>query len=59
MMKRKSYSMLSEEFSQPEIVYFRIKQVNKDGSEVYSDAVKVGQGIVEDVIVGQNYPKSF
>ncbi len=55
----KTYSMLSEEFAQPEIVYFRIKQVNKDGSEVYSDAVKVGQGIVEDVIVGQNYPNPF
>lgn len=57
--EEKSYSMLSEDFSQPEIVYFRIKQVNKDGSEVYSDAVKVGQGIVEDVIVGQNYPNPF
>jgi hypothetical protein len=57
--EEKSYSMLSEEFAQPEIVYFRIKQVNKDGSEVYSDVVKVGQGIVEDVIVGQNYPNPF
>ncbi len=31
----KNYSMLSEEFAQPEIVYFRIKQVNKDGSELF------------------------
>jgi hypothetical protein len=57
--EEKTYSMLSEEFAQPEIVYFRIKQVNKDGSEVYSDVVKVGQGIIEDVIVGQNYPNPF
>ncbi|MCW8802968.1 MAG: T9SS type A sorting domain-containing protein [Ignavibacteriaceae bacterium] len=57
--EEKTYSILSEEFAQPEIVYFRIKQVNKDGSEVYSDVVKVGQGIVEDVIVGQNYPNPF
>ena len=57
--EEKTYSILSEEFAQPEIVYFRIKQVNKDGSEVYSDIIKVGQGIIEDVIVGQNYPNPF
>lgn len=55
----KTYSILSEKHGQPEIVYFRIKQVNKDGSQVYSDVVKVGQGIVEDLIVGQNYPNPF
>jgi hypothetical protein len=51
--------MLSEINTKNEIVYFRIKQVNKDGSEVYSDVVKVGQGIIEDLIVGQNFPNPF
>jgi len=57
--EEKTYSILSEKYDQPEIVYFRIKQVNKDGSEIYSDVVKVGQGIIEDLIVGQNYPNPF
>ena len=55
----KEYSLLSEKLSKPEILYFRIKQINKDGSEVYSDVVKVGQGNIEDIIVGQNYPNPF
>ncbi|QQS35002.1 MAG: T9SS type A sorting domain-containing protein [Ignavibacteriales bacterium] len=42
------------------IVYYRIKQVNKDGSVVYSGSVKVGQGKLEDqVIVEQNFPNPF
>jgi len=57
--EEKTYSIVSEKYDQPEIVYFRIKQVNKDGSEIYSDVVKVGQGIIEDLIVGQNYPNPF
>ena len=58
-IEEKTYSILSEKNEQTEIVYFRIKQVNKDGSEVYSDVVKVGQGIIEDLIIGQNYPNPF
>ena len=57
--EEKTYSMLCEKNEQNEIVYFRIKQVNKDGSEVYSDVVKVGQGVIEDLIIGQNYPNPF
>jgi hypothetical protein len=57
--ENKIYSLLSEKIEQPEIVYFRIKQVNKDGSVIYSDAAKVGQGIVDDLIIGQNYPNPF
>ena len=58
-MNEKSYSLVSEKAAKTEIVYFRIKQINKDGSIVYSDVVKVGQGMVEDVIIGQNYPNPF
>lgn len=57
--EQKIYSLISEILNQSDILYFRIKQVNKDGSVVYSDAVKVGQGIIDDVILGQNYPNPF
>lgn len=53
------YTLLSEKVDQPEIIYFRIKQVNNDGSVVYSDVVKVGQGNIDDVIIGQNFPNPF
>jgi hypothetical protein len=57
--EEKDYSLLTEKPNQTEILYFRIKQVSKDGSSVYSDIVKVGQGEIEDVILGQNYPNPF
>lgn len=57
--REKTYSLLSEHIDQTEIIYFRIKQVNKDGSIVYSEVVKVGQGLIEDLIIGQNYPNPF
>ncbi len=57
--EEKFYSLLSEHIDQTEIIYFRIKQVNKDGSAVYSEVVKVGQGLVDDLIIGQNYPNPF
>jgi hypothetical protein len=53
------YSILSEKVDKTEIIYFRIKQINKDGSVVYSDVVKVGQGNIEDVIIAQNFPNPF
>jgi hypothetical protein len=58
-IENKRYSLVSEKIQQPEIVYFRIKQINKDGSVIYSDVVKVGQGIVDDLIIGQNFPNPF
>lgn len=57
--EEKSYSIISEKTDQTEIVYFRIRQVNNDGSIVYSEIVKVGQGLIDDVIIGQNYPNPF
>ncbi len=42
-----------------EIVYYRVKQVNKDGSSVYSSQIKVGMGNFEQFKVNQNYPNPF
>lgn len=42
-----------------EIVYYRIKQINKDGSIVYSSQVKLGMGELEQFKVNQNYPNPF
>ena len=40
--------------------YYRVKQINYDGSEVYSSSLKVGQSSKKEKIkVGQNYPNPF
>ena len=57
--ENKLYSLLSEKVEEPEVIYFRIKQVNEDGSVIYSEVAKVGQGIVDDLIIEQNYPNPF
>ncbi|GBD89106.1 hypothetical protein BMS3Abin03_03056 [bacterium BMS3Abin03] len=55
----KNYSFLSERRDNTEVVYFRIGQKNKDGSKVYSSQVKIGQGEMDEFIVGQNFPNPF
>lgn len=55
----KNYSFLDVQNGSSDIVYYRIKQIDKDGSIVYSSQVKVGQGIQEPFIVEQNYPNPF
>ena len=57
--EKKKYLVISERPDQPDICYFRIRQINKDGSSIFSDVVKIGQGIIEDIILGQNYPNPF
>jgi len=42
-----------------EIVVYRLKQINKDGTIVYSPQVKIGQGKKEFFSVGQNFPNPF
>jgi hypothetical protein len=42
-----------------ELIYYRIRQVNKDGSIVYSSSVKIGQGELKVFVLGQNYPNPF
>jgi hypothetical protein len=57
--ENKEYSYLSKNNENSEVVYFRVKQVNKDGSVTYSSQVKVGQGKMEEFVLGQNYPNPF
>lgn len=57
--ENKVYSCISETKENSEIIYFRVKQVNKDGSVTYSSQVKVGQGKMEEFVLGQNYPNPF
>lgn len=42
-----------------EVAYYRLKQINKDGSEVYSAEVKIGHKNTEEFILKQNYPNPF
>ncbi len=41
------------------IVYYRVRQVNQDGSFVFSPVVKIGQGEIEPFLIRQNYPNPF
>lgn len=58
-IKDKVYSALCERKNESEVIYFRIKQINKNGSVVFSSQVKVGQGELEEFVIGQNYPNPF
>jgi hypothetical protein len=42
-----------------EVVYYRVIQLNKDNSEVFSNQLKVGQGAIEEFSLEQNYPNPF
>ena len=57
--QEKTYSFIDGVDQSSEIVYYRIKQINNDGSIIYSDLVKVGQGESEPFTLGQNYPNPF
>jgi hypothetical protein len=57
--QEKSYSFLDVPDENSEVVYYRVKQQNYDGSIVYSSQVKVGQGTIEPFSIGQNYPNPF
>lgn len=58
-LDEKEYSCLDQKDESSEVIYYRVKQVDKDGSVVYSSQVKVGQGLFEPFIVEQNYPNPF
>lgn len=74
-MDDKPFEQISETFADPnpdktyyfsdridpsaEVVYYRIKQINKDGTSTYSAQVKIGQGEVTEFKLEQNYPNPF
>jgi hypothetical protein len=42
------------------VAYYRVRQINYDGSDIYSASIKVGQSAKkENMRVGQNYPNPF
>ena len=55
----KSYTFLDKKDKSSDVVFYRVKQINYDGSVVYSGAVKVGQGEMQPFEVEQNYPNPF
>ncbi|MEJ2613727.1 MAG: hypothetical protein P8Z35_02100 [Ignavibacteriaceae bacterium] len=58
-LNEKNYTCLDQKDETSEVIYYRVKQVDKDGSVVYSSQVKVGQGLFEPFVVEQNYPNPF
>jgi len=55
----KVYAYLDKKDDNSDIVYYRVKQINKDGSIIYSSQVKVGQGILTPFFIEQNFPNPF
>lgn len=41
------------------IILYRVKQLNKNGSSIYSAPVKIGRGEANDFELHQNYPNPF
>ena len=58
-LKDKKFSFITDRGKNFEIIYYRVKQINKDGSVVYSSQVKIGQGELEEFIINQNFPNPF
>ena len=55
----KIYYFTDELLNANEAAYYRVKQINKDGSSVYSMEVKVGNKGVKEFNLSQNYPNPF
>jgi hypothetical protein len=53
------YRYTDKRINKSEIIFYRVKQILKDGSAVYSPQVKVGQGFSEPFTMGQNFPNPF
>ncbi|WKZ68537.1 MAG: T9SS type A sorting domain-containing protein [Melioribacteraceae bacterium] len=53
------YSTTDQDFSNNQIIYYRVKQINDDGSSVYSSDAKVGRGKIKHFKLNQNFPNPF
>jgi Secretion system C-terminal sorting domain len=55
----KIYYFTDELINENEVAYYRVKQINEDGSEVFSAEVKIGNKEVQEFNLSQNYPNPF
>ena len=55
----KSYNFSDPKDFNNEVIYYRVKQINKNLSQVYSPSLKIGQGEIKLFNLGQNYPNPF
>jgi len=55
----KIYYFTDEIINEYEVAYYRVKQINLDGSEVYSAEVKIGNKNIQEFKLSQNYPNPF
>jgi len=55
----KIYTFIDEILNNDEVSYYRVKQINKDGTEVMSAEVKIGKKNPAEFKVRQNYPNPF
>jgi hypothetical protein len=53
------YTFFDDLLGKEEIIFYRIRQINIDGSTIYSAAVKIGQGEIDIFRVEPNYPNPF
>ncbi len=53
------YVYTDERNKSSDILFYRIKQINKDGSGIYSSTIKIGQGQKDIFYLKQNYPNPF
>ncbi len=55
----KIYTYIDEVINNDEVSFYRVKQINKDKTEVISAEVKIGNKEIADFKVRQNYPNPF
>jgi len=55
----KIYYFTDELINEHDVAYYRVKQINLDGSEVYSAEVKIGHKEIQEFKLSQNYPNPF
>lgn len=55
----KIYYYTDELINANEVAYYRVKQINKDGSVVYSPEIKIGNKDFTEFNLLQNYPNPF
>ncbi len=53
------YSYTDEKNPEHDVVSYRIKQLNKDGTATYSSLIKIGQGEKKPFVIEQNFPNPF